>query len=363
MGYQVPKHTSKRGWKILYTSYEKGKRVYRGVRIDEYAALGVRLDMTREEVIKQLSPRNAEAELARHERRRNKIAERLKTERLSQAAHLPFLDEFETSKLDLTRPKLASYWRRSLAILKNVNLPPKDWDDNVQKFYREFIKHRMSPSYVRQVLPLINLYGKFVAKRTNSFFSPLPTMRGGYYKNVAEAYFEKEKVTGNKASAPLTPELLESKRSALSETNYRWLALSVWFGLRPVEVDLLSQPSSKRTWWVETVDQTKVLWVYQTKLKGVSPEKRVKYIPAILAGQKDALAYLGPNLKRPLQKTMSRVFDGSITLYGGRKGFTDLMKAHGQSFENTSAWLGHTSVVRTYQSYYNRNKVKWDAPT
>lgn len=103
--------------------------------------------------------------------------------------------------------------------------------------------------------------------------------------------------------------------------------------------------------------------MYQTKLKGVAPNKRVKYIPAILPQQIEALKCIEQSIKRPLQKTMRKYLGGTITLYGGRKGFTELMKQHRQSFENTSAWLGHTSVVRTYQNYYNRHSVKWDQVT
>lgn len=369
MGYQVPKHTSKRGWKVLHVSYKEGKRVYRGIPLDEYAQLGIRLNMAREEVIEALSSKNAKEDLARHETRRNRIADRLKTERLRQAAFLPLREQFEKAKLDMARPKLACYWRCAANIIEKVALEPKDWDDNVNKFYKEFVRRQMSPSYVRQVLPLINLYGKFIAKRENTFFAPIPTMRGGNYKKVAEAYFEKTTVEGNKASAPLTPSLLESKRSELDEKQYLWLLFSVWFGLRPIEVDLLAKASSKRTWWIEdaevefpdkSIGKAKALWVYQTKLKGVAPEKRTKYIPAILPEQKKALELIGNPIKRPLQKTIRRVFGGAITLYGGRKGFTELMESHGQSFQFVSAWLGHTSVVRTYQSYYNRHKVRWD---
>jgi hypothetical protein len=362
MGYQVPKHHNKRGWKVLHVSYKEGERVYRGVREDEYAQLGINISMTREEAKKTLEPFNSKEELARHEKRRNRIEDRLKTQRLTQEAFLPaeLIAEFERTKLDLNKPKLRSYWNRAREILAEVRLEPKDWDDNVKMFYDAFVKRRMSPNYVRQVLPLLNAWGKFVAKKQQTYFVPLPTMRGGHYKNVAEAYFEKEHTAGNKASAPLTPMHLEGKRSQLQPEHYRWLALSVWFGLRPVEVDLLSKPSGPRTWWIDEHKGKKVLWVYQTKLKGIHPDKRVKYIPAILEEQTLALTYIGQEIKRPLQKTIKRVFGDKITLYGGRKGFTELMKHYGQSFENTSAWLGHTSVVRTYQSYYDRHSVKWD---
>jgi hypothetical protein len=365
MGYQVPKHHNKRGWKVLHVRYEGGKRIYRGVPAEEYAALGIAETMTREQVMERLGQKNAQAELSRHETKRNVIQDKLKTARLSDMAFMPatLLAEFEATRLDMTRPKLRSYWKKATEILGEVRLEPKDWDDNAAAFFRAFTKRQMSPNYVRQVLPLINAWGKFVAKRTQTFFVPLPTMRGGHYKAVAEAYYSKEgHHAGNRESAPLSPEKLESKRSQLKDKHYKWLYLSVWFGLRPIEVDLLRKPTSKRTWWVDEHNGKKVLWVYQTKLKGVKPEKRVKYIPCITPEQELGLGFIGQDIKRPLAKTMARVFAGvdPITLYGGRKAFEETMKARGQSFENISAWLGHTSVVRTYQNYYNRHKVKWD---
>lgn len=244
MGFQVPKHHNKRGWKVLHVSYKGGKRVYRGVSLEEYVSFGLRLDMTQEEARATLKPFNSKEELARHEKRQNEIVDRLKSERLTDELYLPsdLLTEFEESKLDLTRPKIKSYWNRARQILAEVRLEPEDWDDNVHQFYNAFTKRQMSPSYVRQVFPLLNAWGKFIAKRRKCFFVPIPPMRGGNYKKVAEAYFNKTQTAGNKESDPLTPELLENKRTEFIPENYRWLLLSVWFGLRPIEVDLLRSP-------------------------------------------------------------------------------------------------------------------------
>jgi hypothetical protein len=36
-----------------------------------------------------------------------------------------------------------------------------------------------------------------------------------------------------------------------------------------------------------------------------------------------------------------------IDLYGGRKGFTDLMLSKGNTIENISIWMGHSTLDRT----------------
>lgn len=361
MGYQVPKHSSKRGWKVLHVSYKEGKRVYRGIPLTEYALLGIRLDMTREQVIRMLAPKNANEELARHETRRNRIAERLKIEDLVDEAFLPahYVSDFEQTKLDFTKPKLRSYWKRAKAIIADARAWPKDWDDNLLRIFKAFTDRQMSPNYVRQVLPLLNSWGHYLAKKENTQFRDLPRMRGKWYKDVAEAFYKKEYKTGNKKSAPLTPSALEKQRSNLLPQHYRWLALSVWFGLRPSEVDQLRKKSGPSTWWVDEFDGAPVLWVYQTKLKGVAPEDRVKNIPAFRAEQQEALRYIKQPIQRPIRKTVVRWFGEAITLYGGRKGFESLMRSYDQDFEVVSQWLGHTTTTRTYTSYFNKKTVRW----
>jgi hypothetical protein len=53
-------------------------------------------------------------------------------------------------------------------------------------------------------------------------------------------------------------------------------------------------------------------------------------------------------------KTMHFHFGKGITLYGGRKGFTDLMLSKNQSLENICVWMGHSTLQRTWTSYKSR---------
>ena len=62
------------------------------------------------------------------------------------------------------------------------------------------------------------------------------------------------------------------------------------------------------------------------------------------------------HFKRPLRKALRKYFGAGVTLYAGRKGFTDLMLSKKHSIENISVCMGHSSLQRTWRSYKNRKK-------
>lgn len=49
-------------------------------------------------------------------------------------------------------------------------------------------------------------------------------------------------------------------------------------------------------------------------------------------------------------------FCKGIDLYGGRKGFVDLMLSKGHALENISVWMRHSTLDRTWRSYKQRRK-------
>lgn len=68
-------------------------------------------------------------------------------------------------------------------------------------------------------------------------------------------------------------------------------------------------------------------------------------------------------LQRPCLKTLKKYLkDQKISLYGGRKGFTDLMLSYGQKIEDISVWMGHTSIEVTWRYYKNKLKVSFTKP-
>ncbi len=60
------------------------------------------------------------------------------------------------------------------------------------------------------------------------------------------------------------------------------------------------------------------------------------------------------SFKRPLAKTVRKHFGMGHDNYAGRKGFVDLMLSKGQTLENISIWMGHSTLNRTWRSYKNK---------
>jgi len=95
--------------------------------------------------------------------------------------------------------------------------------------------------------------------------------------------------------------------------------------------------------------------VYQTKLIALPPDDRWKPIPILFEEQRFALRILeSRNFRRPIVRTVHTYFGARVDLYGGRKGFSDLMLSKGHSIENISIWMGHSTLDRTWRSYKNR---------
>jgi integrase len=106
-----------------------------------------------------------------------------------------------------------------------------------------------------------------------------------------------------------------------------------------------------------------VLWVYQTKLIALPPIDRWKPVPLIYDEQKFAAKIIEDGLfERPLNKTVRRYFGEGVTLYGGRKGFTDLMLGKGHTLEAISQWMGHSTIGRTWRTYKDRLGVEFSMP-
>jgi integrase len=366
MAYRIKKLPyKKRSWKVQYVSYKGGAQQTLDVPTEQWLSLGFRPDMTVEEARSRRDQLNAKEALDRRAAKRAAVQERLKDESLAHAAYLPPADvkEFEEKYLFRRgrRDKKESHWRAVKRTLCTLQIEPSEWEAEAIRFYDYFSGRSMSLSYVQKVIPILNQWGRFQAKKRGQFFAPLRAPRGDERRRITDAF--RAKRGSGFASAPLTPEQLESARSKLLPRIYNWLALTVWFGLRPHEVDQLKLPQDEETWWIEDQEGTAVLCVFQTKLSAVEHEDKVKRIPAIFPQQQALLeVILGGDFKRPAAKTVRAHFGAKTNCYGGRKNFTDLMKGLGQKFEDVSKWLGHQDIRITHRVYTNKRKATWTPP-
>lgn len=356
-------------WGLIWQWYEDGKARQKRVPLDQYLALGFPPSLSKADAQARAEQINAQQKLKQREAARAKVTERIQHENTVLDAYLNPQDvaDFEQNVLfarnkDASRRnKIDVHWRAVKRALTVLQIDVSDWADepNPGRFYDYFKSQTYSNGYCQKLLPILNKWGRFIAKKYRKPFLPLPYPRGEEFHAIADNYFNIH--TRSTDSDPLTPERLESARSKLDSELFNWVYLSVWFGLRPLEVDLLKKPSSRRTWFVEREpDGVQVLWIYQSKLTRIPFEQRIKPIPCRYKEQVAGLELISSQkFQRPLAKTLKRVFTPHTTCYAGRKGFTDLMLSKGENLEDISMWLGHQSIDRTWRSYKDRKRVRY----
>lgn len=356
MGFRVKPVKRLKGpqYKILFEWFDGQERKTRSVTKDEWLQHGFRFDMSIDQAKAHMKALNAQERLSQKEKRRQKAYARVDEVRLAQSALFPpeYVTEFEQIKLGES-PKARSYWNKAREIIWKLQLPLREWEPKKELFYRAFLEQEMSPAYVEKVLPLINRWGEFYSDKCDKAFRRIPPPHREWAKRLRKAYNRREEGRGNKKSAALKPITLYRAEHKFLPAEYRWLYLSVWFGLRPGEVDLLSKSSGEFTWKIREVAGEKRLYVFQPKNEG-DEDKEWKYIPCQQPEQVEGLKLVGKELKRPSQFKMFDRFGGTITLYGGRQGFVKLMKFFQAEYHQISQWLGHAELDRTYRDYTKR---------
>jgi hypothetical protein len=354
----------KRPWKLQHVTYSGDRQSIRDIPESDYRRLGFSVDMTLEQARARRDQLNAQHSLKRIEVKRQAIEKRLTAEDRALNAFFNAQDcqEFEEQLLTDSNPdnKVASHWRATKRILAKVRLEPKDYNFRRAVFFAEFKRLTLSPSYCQKILRLMNAWGYFQARKHGTFFEPIAAPRGVDRERIADAYYDENE--GGGVSDPITPKMLETVKDKIKPEWFNWFYLSVWFGLRPFEVDRLLKPPGARTWSIDTVQGVKVLRVYQSKLSSVPRDKRTKVIPCIVPEQLEGLKIIeGGEFKRPSHtRHIEPYFGEKVTLYGGRKGFEDLMSSLGQKLEDISNWLGHQSIERTWKNYKNKQVVRFE---
>lgn len=377
MGYYVkglPNKKSNPKWRVIYISYKKEDTQESNAKVpkkewhipkDRWSSLGFHLSMNADEAKARSRQLNAQIHLKRQEERIKKIAdEQAKTQKRYDAV-LPeeFVSEFEarfvrkrdsqTDKGQRKKSRVYTTWRAAQRMITALGTEPSEWFYNTNEVYDYFYNQKISIKYLHSILKVANLWGFFICKKMGRPFLPVPFPRGYERGRIIQAHYEKDNV--KRPSKPLKPDYLQELKPKINKANFNWLFLSVWFGLRPQEIDNLHD---FKLWRGEVLPNgNKVLWVFQTKIVNRPPEDRWKPIPILFDEQHFALRVLeGGLFKRPIIKTMHLHFGRGITLYGGRKGFVDLMLSKECKLENISTWMGHSTVNRTWYSYKERTE-------
>ncbi len=355
-------------WRLIVEDHTSGTRVCRYPRRDEYIRYGLDPDAKYDRAKEQLKRVRAANELERNLVRRSKISSRLKLEALKENVFLPaslyvgFLTWLQDRRLwDGIPPKVESHLRCMRKLILDLEIDPSEWPNQPEKIFRWFRGQKLSLSTIEKVLPLLNDYGYFYCREYKKPFLPVAAPRGEVARRIEDTNLDSRGVDAHESS-PLTPRLLE-KLKVLPEEQYRWVRYSLYFGLRPSEVDALTQKNRDKTWKV-TVDKGRIpiLHLYQTKLTKIARDRRWKRIPAILPEQVRALDEIkrGEQTKRPYPKIIQKHLGQGFGTYMGRKGFEKLMREHGQKNENISRWFGHQDVRTTERNYRETEAVEYD---
>lgn len=361
MGYAVKKARGKnRTWKLLFETRKDGLRRAPAIPTDKLGLHGFHSGMSIEEARDKASKLNADAEKKRHAGRKVAITEQMAEAELREALTVPDEAVFKEwcdreHRIELKGTKLAHHWTAAKRVIKSLSVLPPDYYDSRRRIYRHFADNALSVEYLKKVLRFVNLYGKFYARTFRVFFEEVPYPTGRDREEINDAFFDSGK--RSKAALPLTPEALDSSESSLNPEHYRWLYLSLWLGLRPNEVDALKDPKRLT---ISRENNTVILHVYQSKLKGIARDKRWKLIPLIEPEQKAIPVMLKEGFKRPLVKTIAGHFGVGHNTYSGRKGFEKLMGERGHQFDYVSSWLGHQSLDRTWKSYTDRTRARFN---
>ncbi|MFV8258272.1 hypothetical protein ACNQKP_10710 [Bdellovibrio bacteriovorus] len=259
--------------------------------------------------------------------------------------------------------KLYSHFNFIQQMCIQLKIEPKDYKEASKKIYKYFVERKISVNYSARIISLLNRWGLFVSRKQRSFYDEVPVPRGREQSAIADAQKTKRGTETDlgvrQESLPLTPAKLEKAKKFLIPEQYNWLKLSVWFGLRPEEVDMLVDEKKFRLEF-NLKNKIHVLHVYQSKLQSVAEDKRWKKIPIVFKEQQECLDVISAgSFKRPLHKTVRKYVGKGVTLYGGRKNFVDMMMEKGQKLEDISLWLGHASIETTWSHYKDKDQVNF----
>ena len=378
MGYYVrslPWKKSDPRWKLQFVSYKsqdtkdsnaiKAKKEW-DVDPDRWRSLGFHTMMTLDEAKIRARQLNAQDFVKRQEERIQRIAieENNNKKRYDSVLPIEFVEEFEkrllrtrdaeTRKGRRKTSHARSKWKAAQKMIVALKIDPSEWYYYNKEVYDYFHEQQLSISYTISILSLVNAWGHFICRKLAKPFLPVTRPRGYERQRLLDAHYQRNK-NSRKASDPLPPEVLNDASGKMNQANFNWLFISVWLGLRPQEIDNLHE---RQLWRIETpIVGRNIFWIYQTKIIALPPDDRWKPIPILYEEQEFALRIVqSANFKRPLVKTMRQYFSKDIDLYDGRKGFTDLMLSKGNTIENISIWMGHSTLDRTWRSYKQKTK-------
>ncbi len=355
-------------WRFVIEEWKNGKIRCIYPKKNTYSGYGLDTSDSYDVAIEKLKSIRARDKVQKTTVRRARVDKRLTEEDLKESAFLPrelykrFTIWISDRRMCGEIPsKSISHLRCMRRLILDLGIDPSEWPDRPEKIYRWFINNKLSTSYFDKVFPLLNEYGYFYCREFKKPFLRVPYPRPDVIHKMEDSNLEER----NGKQGPYAPmqELQLLRLADLPDAQLRWLRFSFYFGLRPHEIDKLTEKNEKRMWEIKKDEKGQpYLAVYQTKLTRVERARRWKRIPAILVEQRNLLNELKNFMpvKRPIRKTIEARLGEQYGLYAGRKGFEKFMRSKQQSNVNISRWLGHLDPMRTETNYREIEAVEYD---
>jgi integrase len=354
-------------WSLIEQSYDLGKSMQNAVSKSAFANLGFDFRWPVEKAKEHCRLLNQQEKFKRKEQHKiAAIGQRVEDLKVAQSIYLPepLTDQFHKNLMqksfgsDKHQARIHSHWKYIQKMVNELKIEVQDYFENKERIYDHFLTNELSPDYVSKLLRILNMFGLYICKQRQLPFETVPAPNSHIRNKIDEAYQDSEDYIGE--SDPLTPEALEAVKDRFyNPDNYKWLFISVWLGLRPVEIDELKKSKS---WKIEfnPTHNLNVLWIYQSKLTRIKRDKRWKQIPIHFKEQQEALELVQKQeFKRPTRAMLHKLFPEPqfITTYAGRKGFVNLMLSKGQPLEAISSWMGHQDISITWKKYRDKEEV------
>jgi hypothetical protein len=356
----MPYYAEKSGktWRL---TWRLGKTESRSVnkKSDEARTAGFSPEMTYEQAKERAKQLQAEEWVkvdARKHARTKAITEKYKKLR---SAFLTDADaeEFETTYL-VEHKIQKTHWNTMQKIIVGCEMHPTAWFKRKSRLYAEFEKLHFSSNYAKKLLRYLNIWGYFLCEKQGRAFLKVPGLDGSW-KNRLEAH---RRTTGS--SLPLSPELLKEKKDEIENpAHYNWLFISVWFGLRPREINNLKKPNPKLWYLRPNKEFGWVLSIFQEKLheRGVPESYCWKHIPTVFQEQRRVIEIIEKgSFEYPWGrggKFMHNTFGRGFTHYAGRNNFSGMLRDAGYDRETRRHWMGHLSI-KTTEDYDRKTELE-----
>lgn len=369
-GFVVRKTSKAPGFRVLKRTYIPKEKVETVLR-ETWPRLGFHPSMSLDEAKKRASQLNLQGAI--DAKKMAGIDRRLKNEEMVDVAYLPsdIANQFEY-RLRLKYKDyenrivtVLKHWSTAKTLIRNLQREPVDFFGESDAIFQYYISKKWSPDYAQRITSMMNSWGVYYSAQKKQPFNPIPNLDRSQIGRLYKA--RKDAKGRGTASKELTLDLLLSKEPQFADENlmpqFAFILISFAFGLRPSEVDGLRNEASYRIEYSKE-HRCNLLWVFQPKLiKIIEDEKKWKAIAVILPEQKRALEIIqskDKNFKRPLTKTLHRIFGHEFHTYAGRKGFTDHLLSNGFALETISSFLGHQDISMTWKHY--KQKTKFEIP-